>query len=94
MYASSNTGGGSRFCGDSNRAECSNEGGNGTRADAVEELEEAGDSWEARWLAILLQLCQLLAVHTGDSCERGRETSGRPEKEIEGAALCSSGGGY
>ena len=63
--ASSSTGGGSSFGGDINRAECNNEGGNGTRAGVVEELEEAGDSWEATLLVILLQLCQLLAVHTG-----------------------------
>ena len=70
---SSGTGRGSNIGGDNNRAGCTNGGGNGTRTGVVEELEEAGETWEATLLAALLQLCKLLALHTGGATGTWRQ---------------------
>ena len=46
----------------------------------VEEVEEAGDSWEAMLLATLLQLCKLLAMNTGGAtgtCRQLRRRRGK-----------------
>ena len=77
---SSSAGGGSNTGGDNNRAGCSNGGGNGTRTGVVKELEVAGDSWEATLLAILLQLCELLAVHAGGATGTWRQLGRRKGK--------------
>ena len=61
-------------------AGCSNGGGNGTRTGVVKELEVAGDRWEATLLAILLQLCELLAVHAGGATGTWRQLGRRKGK--------------
>ena len=44
-----------------------------TALEELEEVEEAGDSWKAMLLAILLQLCELLAMHTGGATGTWRQ---------------------
>ena len=46
----------------------------------VEELEEAGDNWEATLLATPLQLCRLLASHTGGATGAWRQLRRRRGK--------------
>ena len=67
----------------------------------VEKLGVAGDSWEATLLAILLQLCKLLVVHTEGATGlwrqlRRRSWKGRQARgggKLKGAEQCNNGGG-
>ena len=77
---SSSIGGVSSLGGGNTTARCSNGGGNETNTGVVEELEEAQDNWKTTLLAILLQLCKLLALHTGGATGTWRQLRRRRGK--------------
>ena len=78
----SSTGGGSNFGEGSNRAGCNNGGGNGSRAgvvEEVEEVEEAGDSWETTLLATDIAAAMQAACNAHWRCYWHSEAAGEEE---------------